>query len=808
MAFVGVKASSTDGDIWPSRHAVPVFYRSPPRGTSNRNPNVGSGYQQGRREVWSVRVAIVSTYPPRACGLATFSQALRTSLLEADGSTAVDVVSIVRAPNGRPPDEVVAAIQQDARCDYTAVGRRLSSRETDVVLIEHEYGIFGGEDGAFALSLIAELRQPVVLTLHTVLSRPSVGQAKTLRALCNRATLVTVFTETARRMVIGQHLVPPQRVRVIPHGAPIELRPPVDGRSDVIGTLERTGLPRPVMEFLEGRTVLSTFGLISSGKGIEVAIEALPSIIKCRPDVLYLVAGQTHPEVVKREGERYRLGLERLVTDLRLADHVQFVDRFFTNSQLAVLLRSTDVYLTPYRSREQIVSGALTFAVAAGRPVVSTPYFYAQDLLSSGAGVLVPFDDPEALAEGALGLLQNPTALATAGEESRRIGADLTWPAVGIATHKVLSEAIELGHDGDVGALLPAASGPGSRTDHLLTLVDDVGIIQHADGVIPNRATGYCVDDVARLVLVARALAPEDRAFERILARAISFLRHAWVADSHGMHNFMAYERRWLDDPHTGDHVGRAAWALADVVASSPPNVTAPPSLRLLHELVPILRRGSSLRCAAYTVIGLARVGPGTATPVLNDLLDTLARQVRESLSATCSEEWCWFEDVLTYDNARLPHALIAAGRRLGDDTMLADGLASLEWYGSQCGLDSSTVRLVGNRWRRRGQSVAPGDDEGDEQPLDAAALVEAFVEAMVVTGESAYGRRAVQAFEWFLGRNRLGLSVYDRATGGCHDGLSRDSLNENQGAEATLAYLQAALALDAAGLQASLPRC
>ncbi|HEU5484273.1 MAG TPA: glycosyltransferase, partial [Microlunatus sp.] len=369
-----------------------------------------------------MRVAVVTTYPPRPCGIGMFSHDLRDAVLEADPSTAVDVVSIVHDPGQVGEAEVVATIRQDVRSDYAAVAGALTSRGADVVLVEHEFGIFGGEAGEFVLTLAEELQQPLVVTLHTVLSTPSVRQAEALRALCHRATLVTVFTETARRMVVEARIVPPERVRILPHGAPKVLVDAGAGAADVEDLL-----PRVALERLEGRTVLSTFGLISAGKGIELAISALPAVVAAHPDVLYLIAGQTHPEVVKAEGERYRLGLERLVRELDLVEHVHFLDRFFTEAELAVLLASTDIYLTPYRSKEQIVSGALTFAVAAGCPVVSTPYYYAEDLLGSGAGKLVPFDDSAAMSAAILELLDDPPQLELTRLEARRVGAALAW---------------------------------------------------------------------------------------------------------------------------------------------------------------------------------------------------------------------------------------------------------------------------------------------------------------------------------------------------------------------------------------------
>lgn len=767
-----------------------------------------------------MRVAIVSTYPPRPCGIGIFSSDLRSAILQADSSTAVDVVSIVRDAQRRDEPEVVAAIRQDVRSDYTAVARTLTSRGTDVVLVEHEYGIFGGEAGDFILSLVEELEQPLVVTLHTVLSAPSVQQAEALRALCHRATLVTVFTETARRMIVEARVAPPERVRVVPHGAPMELmaarrgEAPA-GRDAAAGSDEPTvAIPRPALERLEGRVVLSTFGLISEGKGIELAIEALPAVVAKHPSVLYLVAGQTHPEVVNAQGESYRLGLERRVRDLGLSDHVHFLDRFLTIEELAVLLSSTDLYLTPYRSREQIVSGALTFAVAAGCPVVSTPYFYAEDLLGSGAGTLVPFEDPAALAGAVLDYLDHPDRLVAARAEAERVGSRLVWPTVGLVTLEVLAEATRLGPVRRSAKPAPAPSSPRIRPDHLLSLVDDVGIIQHAYGVVPNRESGYCVDDVARLVIVALGLEREigDPSYNRMLTLGLAFLRHAWDPELPGMRNFMGYDRTWSDAPHEGDHVGRAAWALGEVIGAQPPKAVTVPALRMLEEMASCLERSMSPRGVAFAVLGLSRPTTEVLPEPLQKLLRTLADRLAGWYADVSAPDWLWFEDILTYDNARLPQALIAAGGRLDDPALVRTGLEALQWYAVHCQVDEPVVRMIGNQWRRSdpGAGSSPASEpeayEGDEQPLNAAALVEALTEALVVTGRREYGEQATRAFEWFLGRNRLGVAVYDFATGGCHDGLGEQGPSDNEGAESTLAFLQALLALDGAGLQASLP--
>lgn len=752
-----------------------------------------------------MRVAIVSTYPPRACGIGTFSRDLRGGLLAADGVSGVDVVAIVRDEDAVQAPEVVVRVLQDRGGDYAAAARVLDRQGDDVVVIQHEYGIFGGPDGAHVLSLARALRQPMVLTLHTVLASPSVRRAETLRGLCDVAALVCVFTETAKRMVLDAQLVSPERVRVVPHGAPRELLSPPDGvgRRRLLRLPRRPGGNAP-HAVDASRCVLATFGLISPGKGIETAIAAMPAIVQRHPKALYLIAGQTHPEVARQHGEEYRLSLERLARDLNLGDHVLFDDRFLSTEDLASMLGATSIYLTPYRSREQIVSGALTFAIVAGCPTVSTPYYYAEDLLASGAGVIVPFDDPDALAAAVNGLLDDPERLDRARRAARAIGHELTWPQVGRQTAEVLREAITLGPPSFVRR--PAATTvPRARTSHLLTLVDDVGIIQHADGVVPARSSGYCTDDVARLAIVALGLrrTTGEEAYDRLLALSLGFLRHAWDAERQGMHNLLSYDRRWLDEPHGGDHLGRAAWALGEVVGADLPPALLEPSRILLREMLPTLAAQRWPRTIAFAILGLAHADPAAVGDDADAILRVMVQRLAGQQRAHASPDWYWAEDVLTYDNARLPQALIAAGARLGDEQLLRDGVRALDWYAGELGSEGPCVRLVGNHGRRRGEPH-PGD--GDEQPLDAAALVEAEVEAFAATGAETHSRCAARAFEWFLGRNRLERSVLDFATGGCHDGLGEHTVNVNEGAESTLAYLQALLVLDAAGVLANLP--
>jgi glycosyltransferase involved in cell wall biosynthesis len=738
-----------------------------------------------------VRAAIVSTFPPRACGIGTFAADLRTTLAGTDAVGAADLVAVVHEPSSPQRRGVLATIAQAVRGDYVRTARMLGRLDVDVVLLQHEYGIFGGPDGEYVLSFARELAQPLVVTLHTVLSAPTQHQAEVLTELCAEAELVIVMTETARRLLVDSGACPEEKVRIVPHGAPARITARAASEHE-----QRTSRLRS-----DGAFRLSTFGLISPGKGLETVIEALPAMIERHPGVSYTIAGRTHPDIARREGERYRLMLERRVLELGLEGHVEFDDRFLTVDELTDLLAATDVFVTPYGNREQIASGALTFAIAAGCAVVSTPYWYAQDMLASGAGLLVPFRDPDALAEAVCSYLEQPEMLAAARAEAQRIGSSLAWPAVAKATAGVLQEADELAPrrrpTGVADLHLTSL-----RSDHLLTLADDVGIVQHAHGIIPNRGSGYCVDDVARLAVVSLALARrgDEQLWTSHLYRALAFLHSA--AGDGGMRNFMSYDRRWLDEPHIGDHVGRSVWALGDILATAWIPAVVRPASDLLERLVAILDGDVSLRTAAYSVLGLSRLDADRLQPAARRLLERLVDQLADAYEHTASDDWRWFEDTLTYDNARLPQALLSGANALDRPDLAEFGLDSLRWLGDECGLDEDTLVLPGHRGRRRGEP-APGS--GDEQPLDAAALVEAELSAFALTRSAEHGARAIRAFEWFLGRNRLQRPLYDFATGGCSDGLGSDDLNDNQGAESTLAFHRAALLLDAAGVRADM---
>jgi len=732
------------------------------------------------------KVAFLGDYLPRKCGIATFTTDLRCAVAKEFPQLQCLVVPVNDIAEGYDyPAEVRFEIAEQDLPSYLRAADFLNITDVDVVCVEHEFGIFGGPAGSHVLALLRELQMPIVTTLHTILREPSPEQRRVMLELIRRSTRLVVMSERGREFLRDVYQAPENKIDLIPHGIPDMPFADPNYFKDEFG--------------VAGKQVLLTFGLLSPNKGIEYVIEALPAIVERHPEVVYTIAGRTHPDIAHREGERYRLMLERRVLELGLEEHVEFDDRFLSLEELSDLLAATDVFVTPYRSREQISSGALTFAVAAGCGVVSTPYWYAQDMLATGAGSLVDFDDPRALAAAVCDYIEQPELLAAARTEARRIGSSLAWPSVAGATASVLAEAFVLAPrrrpHGVADLHLTSL-----RSDHLLTLVDDVGIVQHAHGIIPNRDSGYCVDDVARLAVVSLALGRrgDEQMWTAILYRSLAFL-HAATGET-GMRNFMSYDRRWLDEPHVGDHVGRSVWALGEILATAWIPALVVPARDLLARQVDALAGDVSPRTAAYAVLGLSRLDADRLDPRARQLLERLVEQLADAYERTATPDWSWFEDELAYDNARLSQALISGAEALGRDDLLERGLESLRWLGDESGLEDSYLCIAGHRGRRRDEHV---HGTGDEQPLDAAAIVEAELAAYAVTRDPEHGRRAIRAFEWFLGRNRLQKPVYDFATGGCADGLGSEALNENEGAESTLALHRCALMLDAAGIRA-----
>ena len=620
-----------------------------------------------------------------------------------------------------------------------------------------------------------------------------------LAAVCRQAELVIVMTDTARGLLVEGGTCPFEKVRVVPHGAP----PVLARRGSELAIKRALGEPTgPAGSSgrLDDRFLLSTFGLISEGKGLETAIEALPAIVERHPDVMYVIAGRTHPDVAHREGERYRMTLERAVLDLGLEGHVEFDDRFLSIERSPISWQRPTCSSRPTARRSRSRRARSPSRSQRGAGWCRRPTGTHRTCSSPGPARSCRSPIPPPSQTRCAATSSEPASLMAARAEAGASARSLPGRRSPPQRRRSCARRSSWRRAGGGRSLDPQRVT--MRTDHLLTLVDDVGIIQHANGVIPNRESGYCVDDVARLAVVALELARrgDEQVWTSIVYRSLAFLQDATDADR-GLRNFMGYDRRWLDAPH--HRRPRRPLDLGARARFSRPPGSRPSSGRASDCWTRSCARfppTSSLRTGAYAALGLARLDPDRLDPAARALLKRVLEQLADAYTTHSGPGWLWFEERLTYDNARLPHALIVGGVALGDDTLTTTGLAALRWLGDESGLAEGVLRLTGHAGRDRAEP-APGD--GDEQPLDASAFVEAELAAFVATGDPEHGARAQKSFDWFLGRNKLQRPLYDFATGGCSDGLGDETTNDNEGAESTLAFHRAALLLDTAGLPA-----
>jgi glycosyltransferase involved in cell wall biosynthesis len=739
------------------------------------------------------RVALIGTYLPRQCGIATFSANLCDALAQAAPGVQWVVVPVTDTPEGYGyPPEVRFEIAEGDIAAYRRAADFLNSTSVDLVCLQHEYGIFGGVAGSHVLALLRELRMPVVVTLHTVLRDPDAAQRRVLDELAARADRLVVMTGRGARFLRERYGVPAERIAIIPHGIPDV--PFVDPNfyKDQFG--------------VEGRRVLLTFGLLSPNKGIEYVIEALPAILARHPDVVYVVLGATHPHVLRRDGESYRLELMRRAQALGVDGHVLFHNRFVTEQELMEWIGAADVYVTPYRTVEQITSGTLAYAVGAGKAVVSTPYWHAEELLADGRGVLVPFADPDAIARAVLTLLDHGAKRHAMRKRAYLFGREMIWPVVARSYLGLFEQVRAERMRAPRAFVLKTADArpaelPPLRLDHLERMTDDVGILQHAVFTVPNRHEGYTTDDNARALAATvflEALGGLPAAVAaRLAPRYLAFLWHAFDPGTGRFRNVLGYDRRWHDAVGSEDCYGRALWALGLVLSRSADAGLRGAAGRLFEHALPAATACTSPRAWAMVALGAAEYlrrfgGDRLARTIVEEMTARLLQAYRTHRA----DAWRWFEDVVTYGNATLPHALLAAGTVLGRPEVVATGLEALDWLLDIQQAPGGHFVPIGSQgfYRRDGERA-----RFDQQPLEAQTAVAACLAAFRATGDARWQRHAQRIFEWFLGRNDLGLPVYDPATGGCRDGLHPDRVNQNQGAESTLAFLLARLELQLA---------
>jgi glycosyltransferase involved in cell wall biosynthesis len=736
------------------------------------------------------RVAIIGNYLPRKCGIATFTTDLCDAIHAEYDATELLALPVNDTPEGYSyPTRVRFELSQDELASYRQAADFLNFSNIDLVCLQHEYGIFGGSAGAHVLELLRRLHMPVVTTLHTVLREPDADQRIAMEEIAALSDRLIVMSRQSAEILQEVFRVPISKIDLIPHGIPGLAFTDPTFYKDAFGT--------------EGKDVLLTFGLLSPNKGIENVIQALPTILSRHSNVVYMISGVTHPHVLRHEGDRYRQYLQKLARDLGVQDHVIFRNRFVSPQELVELVGAADIYITPYKHKGQVVSGTLAYALSAGKAIISTPYLHAMELLEEERGVLVPFDDPQAIAEKTIELLDNGTARHAMRKRAYLYSRDMVWDRVAqqymgsferVYNERLRSPRATFSARNTEKALdrLPAV-----KLDHLYRMTDHTGIVEHAVFTVPNYPEGYSTDDNARALIVAVLLeefgSVAPRSSLDFASRYLAFLWLAFDPTSRRFRNCLSYERQWQEAKGSEDSHGRALWGLGTVLGRSNDAGLRGAAGRLFELAVPAATEFKSPRACAFALLGLLEYLESFAgdRAALN-AADALADRLLESYRANRSVDWKWFENGLAYSNARLPQALIRAGTRSANEAMVSAGLEALDWLATvqRCDVKGHFVPIGSHGFYSKKTEKA----RFDQQPVEACAAVSAFLQAYRVTGKGRWRKEAWTAFNWFLGDNDLQIALYDPTTGGCRDGLHPDRANENQGAESTLSFLMALL--------------
>ena len=744
------------------------------------------------------RIAVIGNYLPRQCGIATFTTDLCEAISTEYGTARLLALPVNDTEQGYGyPARVRWSLAQDDLRSYQEAADFLNFNNIDMVCLQHEYGIFGGPAGSHILHLLRSLKMPVVTTLHTVLREPDPNQLMVMEEIAELSDRLIVMSQLSSQFLQEIFKVPGGKIDMVPHGVPDLPFLDPNFYKDRFG--------------VEGKAVLLTFGLLSPNKGIENVIQALPQILSKHKNVVYMVAGATHPHILRREGDKYRDSLQALAKEVGVESQVIFHNRFVSPEEMVEFIGAADIYITPYRHEAQVVSGTLAYALGAGKAIISTPYWHAIELLDDRRGALVPFQNPDAIAQKTIELLDTPAIRHAMRKRAYLFARDMIWKKVAQgymdSFSRVRIDRIDTPRVQFSARTIQKALNqlPGLKLNHVNALTDDTGMLQHAIFTIPNRAEGYTTDDNARALIFMTLLESDkkhlyiDRVGEAESPnpdwafRYLAFLEHAFNAKTKRFRNFLGYDHLWTEDQGSEDSHGRALWALGTVLAKSTNRGLRGAAGRLFEFSLPAVVEFYSPRACAYALLGIQEYlhsYPGDRDG--QHVRSALARRLLDMYESIQRPDWKWFEDVVAYGNARLPQAMLLVGSACSDERMISAGLNSLDWLmeKQRCPVNGHFVPIGSQGFYRQGEEQA----RFDQQPIEAAGAVSACLQAYRVTGDTRWRSEAWSAFNWFLGENDLQLPLYDSVTGGCRDGLHPDRANENQGAESTLSFLMSLL--------------
>lgn len=730
------------------------------------------------------KIAFLGDYLPRKCGIATFTSDIYSTISSQYPNSDCFVVSVNDVKEGYDyPKEVRFEIEEQKLNSYQMAADFLNFNNTEVVSLQHEFGIYGGQSGSHILALLRDLHLPIVTTFHTILENPSSDQFRVMKEIIKLSARLITMTEKGKTFLTEVYKTPLEKIDVIPHGIPD--MPFVDPNyyKDQFG--------------VEGKQVLLTFGLLSPQKGIENVLQALPDVLKEFPNLVYIVLGATHPNLIKNQGETYRMSLERMANQLGIKKNVIFYNRFVDIKELEAFIGMSDIYITTYINKTQITSGTLAYSFGCGKAVISTPYWHAEELLADGRGVLVPFGDSNAIVKELVSLLKDDNRRHAMRKKAYLLGREMVWSEI---AHRYVESFQK--------ARLPKiekyprifavktleekrADFPEINLDHLIRMTDSTGLYHHAIGSIPNYNEGYCTDDNARALLLTVLLeeANEDTAkIYELSGRYSAFVNYAFNKETKHFRNFMSYDRRWIEDVGSDDCQGRSIWALGTCAGRSKASNFHMWGAQLFNQVIPLAEEFTSPRAWAFSLLGINEYFKRmSGDSIANQIRETLTNRLTNLFDSVADEEWFWLEEILSYDNAVIPRALIVSGKWTGNEKAFDIGIKSLRWLLKTQTSESGYFRPIGSN----GFYLKSGNRaKFDQQPIEAYSMLSACLEASRATDDRIWQESARMIFEWFLGINDLGIPLYNTQTGGCHDALHVDRINQNQGGESTLAFL------------------
>ncbi|MBN9385891.1 MAG: glycosyltransferase [Chitinophagaceae bacterium] len=728
-------------------------------------------------------ILFITTYPPRECGIATYSQDLLKALdNQFSNSFTLTVCPLESAIEKHIyTDEIKYMLDVDQPGGFTSLAKKINANSAiRIVLIQHEFGLFDKKEAEF-IQFMNILTKPVIIAFHTVLPHPNELLKKNVKNICNLADSIIVMTASSADILIKDYEAQNNKITVISHG------------THLVPHIDKQVLKEKYQ--LQGKKVLSTFGLLSSGKNIETTLKALPAVLELNPEVLFLIIGKTHPSVIKQEGEKYRNMLEGMVMELKLQSHVRFINHFLPLSDLLEYLQLTDIYLFTSKDPNQAVSGTFSYAISCGCPVISTPIPHAREVLKGDAGIIFDFENSQQLGQVISSLLKNEELRRSIGSNGLHRMASTAWENSAIA-HVMLFEKI------CEGEIQLRYNLPAINMSYIKKMTTDVGIIQFSKLNNPDIDSGYTLDDNARaLIAMCRHFEltrdENDLKYITIYLRFIKYCQQ----DSGNFLNYVNEKKEFTkqnNSTNLEDSNGRAIWALGYFlfIKDILPEALVRDAESIMQAALPNINRIYSTRAMAFAVKGLYYYNAGNRSIHISSLIKELANRLAQMYHHETSSEWRWFESYITYANSLLPEALLCAWLATDDPIYKEISRSSFDFLLAKIFLKNS-IKVISNKgWLYRDR-VLDSMATGGEQPIDVAYTILALKQFYTVFKEEEYGNKMKTAFDWFLGNNHLHQIIYNPRTGGCYDGLEEYSVNLNQGAESTISYLLARLTLD-----------